>query len=187
MTRFLSLIVMLAVLGLSAGMQQQAAAQSNPPAVIATMDSQRILREAKAGKSVANQIKGYIDQLQSIIKREDEALKGRQDELRQQAAILSPEALDQRRGELQKSFNDAQRMVQDRRAAIDQTRQQALEVIKGQILEIIEELQQERSFNIVLDRASYSWALPQLDITDEVVKRLDQRLPSVNVAKPKGF
>ncbi|WP_164516440.1 OmpH family outer membrane protein [Minwuia thermotolerans] len=186
MTRFLSLIVLFAMLGVAA-VQHQAAAQSNPPAVIATMDSQRILREAKAGKSVASQIKSFIDELQAVIKREDEALKARQDELRQQAAILSPDALEQRRAELQQSFNDAQRMVQDRRVAIDQTRQQALEVIKGQMLDIIEELQQERDFNVVLDRSSYSWALPSLDITDEIVKRLDQRLPSVSVARPKGF
>lgn len=186
MRRFLSLLFVLVALGVVAG-HQRAMAQPNPPAVIATMDSQRILREAKAGKSVASQIKGYFDQLQALIKREDESLKKRQDELRQQAAILSADALEQRRSELQKSFNDAQRLVQDRRAAIDQTRQQALEVIKGQILEIIEELQKERTFNIVLDRSNYSWALKSLDITDEIVQRLDKRLPSVNVATPKGF
>lgn len=186
MTRLLSLIFVFAMLGVAA-VENRAAAQSNPPAVIATMDSQRILREAKAGKSVANQIKSFIDELQAVIKREDDALKTRQDELRQQAAILSPDALEQRRAELQQSFNDAQRMVQDRRGAIDQTRQQALEVIKGQMLDIIEELQQERDFNLVLDRSSYSWALPSLDITDEIVERLDQRLPSVSVARPKGF
>ena len=162
-------------------------AQSLPPAVVAVMDSQRILRDAKAGQSVANQIKAFIDSFQGVVKREEEALRQRQADLRKQSAILAPEALEQRRLELQKNYNDAQRMVQDRRLAIDKSRQQALEVIKAQILEIIEELQKERKFNLVLDRSAYSWVSKDLDITQEIVRRLDKRLPSVKVARPEGF
>lgn len=164
-----------------------AVAQQHTAAVIATMDSQQILRDSKAGQSVAKQIKEYADTFQGVLKREDEALKQRQQELRKQSAILAPDVLEQRRLELQKSFTDAQRMIQDRRLGIDKTRQEALEVIKAQILTIIEQLQKERQFNLVLDRSNYSWGVPELDITQDIVDRLDKRLPSVKVARPKGF
>lgn len=164
-----------------------AVAQQHPTAIVAVMDSQQILRDAKAGQSVAQQIKAYADTFQGVVKREEEALRQRQQELRKQAAILAPEVLEQKRQELQTSFNDAQRMIQDRRVGIDKTRQEALEIIKQQILEIIEELQQERKFNLVLDRSAYSWRSPELDITQDIVTRLDKRLPSVKVARPKGF
>jgi len=166
---------------------QAARAQPLPPAVIATMDSQQILRESKAAISIAGQIKGYMDSLQQLIQSEDNALKARQDELRQQAAILAPEAVEQRKAELQKSYTDAQRMVQDRRQAIGRTQQQAVEVLKGQILGIIEELERERGFNLVLDRNSMSWTNGALDITKEIIARLNQRLPSVKVGRPEGF
>ncbi|WP_417515179.1 OmpH family outer membrane protein [Minwuia sp.] len=185
MLRTLTLLLS-AIAILTVSVQTAALAQANPPAVIAVMDSQRILRDAKAGQSVAKQIKGFIDGFQGVLKREEESLRKRQQELRKQSAILAPEALEQRRLELQKNFNDAQRMVQDRRIAIDKSRQQALEVIKAQILEIIEELQKERKFNLVLDRSSYSWVSPELDITQEIVRRLDKRLPSVKVSRPEG-
>lgn len=162
-------------------------AQQHPTAIIAVMDSQQILRDAKAGQSVARQIKEYADTFQGVVKREEEALRQRQQELRKQSAILAPEVLEEKRQDLQKSFNDAQRMIQDRRIGIDKTRQEALEVIKQQILEIIEELQKERNFNLVLDRSAYSWRSPELDITQDIVGRLDKRLPSVKVARPKGF
>ncbi|WP_416896640.1 MAG: OmpH family outer membrane protein [Minwuia sp.] len=178
------LIVSAAVLAAAPG---ASFAQQMPNAVVAVMDSQRILRDAKAGQSVAKQIKAYIDSFQAVVKQEEDGLRERQQDLRKQSAILSPEAMEQRRLELQKSFNDAQRMVQDRRIAIDKTRQQALEVIKAQILEIIEELQKERKFNLVLDRTSYSWVAAELDITQEIVSRLDKRLPSVKVERPEGF
>lgn len=169
------------------GGHQAAWAQSMPPPIIATMDSQQILRESKAAISIANQIKGYMDSLQQLIQAEDKALKARQDELRQQAAILSPDAVEQRKNELQKSYTDAQRMVQDRRQSIGQTQQQAVEVLKGQILGIIEELERERGFNLVLDRNSISWTNGALDITKEIITRLNQRLPSVKVGRPEGF
>ncbi|MDF1720440.1 MAG: OmpH family outer membrane protein [Minwuia sp.] len=162
-------------------------AQPLPTAVIATIDSQQILRESKAAISIAGQIKGYMDSLQQLIQAEDNALKARQDELRQQAAILSPEAIDQRQSELQKSYTDAQRMVQDRRQSIGRTQQQAVEVLKGQILGIIEELERERGFNLVLDRNTISWNSGALDITGEIITRLNQRLPSVKVGRPEGF
>jgi outer membrane protein len=164
-----------------------AVAQQHTAAVVAVMDSQQILRDAKAGQSVAQQIKAYADTFQGVVKREEESLRQRQQELRKQSAILAPEVLEQKRQDLQKSFNDAQRMIQDRRVGIDKTRQEALEVIKQQILEIIEELQSERKFNLVLDRSAYSWRSPELDITQDIVGRLDKRLPSVKVARPKGF
>lgn len=162
-------------------------AQNHPAAVVAVMDSQKILRDSKAGQSVARQIKDFADTFQGMVKREEEALRQRQQELRNQSAILAPEVLEQRRQELQKTFNEAQKLIQDRRVSIDRTRQQALEVIKQQILEIIEELQKEKKFNLVLDRSAYSWVLPELVITEEIVRRLDQRLPSVKVARPEGF
>jgi len=184
--RFFAVVLALAVLATHTGFRT-ATAQTMPSAVVAVMDSQRILRDARAGQSVAKQIKAFIDEFQGVVKREEDALRARQQELRQQSAILAPEAVEQRRLELQKNYNDAQRMVQERRQAIDRTRQQALEVIKTQILEIIQEMAKEQQFNLVLDRSAYSWTTPELDITQEIVSRLDKRLPSVKVARPQGF
>lgn len=182
-----TLLALIAAILLATALTDSVMAQSHPSSVVAVMDSPMILRESKAGKSVAKQIKTFVEKFQGVVKREEEVLRARQQELRKQSAILEPDVVEQRRLELQKSFNDAQRMVQDRRLSIDKTRQQALEVIKGQILEIIEELQKERGFNLVLDRSSYSWALPELDITNDIISRLDKRLPSVKVASPEGF
>lgn len=41
-----------------------AVAQNHPAAVVAVMDSQKILRDAKAGQSVARQIKEFADTFQ---------------------------------------------------------------------------------------------------------------------------
>ena len=164
-----------------------AMAQKAPAIQIATMDSQQILRDAKAAQSVATQIRVFIGQLEKLAASEEAALKARQEQYRQQAAILAPEAQQQRQQELQKAYTDAQRLLQERRNAIDRVRQQAFEVMKAQILAIIEELQKERAFQMVLDRSSYSWAAPELDITPEIIQRLDRRLPAVTVDKPQGF
>lgn len=154
---------------------------------VATMDSQQILREAKAAQSVTSQIKVFIAQLEKLAASEEAALKAKSEQFRQQAAILAPDAQQQRQLELQKSYTDAQRLLQERRIAIDRVRQQAFEVMKAQVLSIIEELQKEKSFMMVLDRSAYSWAAPELDITPEIIKRLDRRLPSMTVEKPQGF
>jgi len=75
--RFFAVVLALAVLATHTGFRT-ATAQTMPSAVVAVMDSQRILRDARAGQSVAKQIKAFIDEFQGVVKREEDALRARQ-------------------------------------------------------------------------------------------------------------
>jgi Skp family chaperone for outer membrane proteins len=56
-----------------------------------------------------------------------------------------------------------------------------------QVIEILKGLATERGFNMVLDRAQVQIFIgDNIDITPEVLKRLDQRLPTVKVNLPAG-
>ena len=48
------------------------------------------------------------------------------------------------------------------------------------------ELAKERDFALVIDRAQTAYRSDSLDITEEVLKRLDKKLPSVKVNLPQG-
>jgi hypothetical protein len=52
-------------------------------------------------------------------------------------------------------------------------------------LQIISEIAAERKANLVLTRAAVLFETDGLDITAEVTKRLDAKLPSVTVNLPK--
>lgn len=164
-----------------------AIAQKHPAAVIAIWDSQRVFRESKGYKSVSSQISTYVNQLKEIQKREVAAVRKKEDDLRKQISILSPEARSQRERKLREDVAAAQRRVQERRVALDNARRQGAAVLEKQILVILKALEKERGINLVFDRNARTYHGDSLDITAEIIKRLDKAIPSVKVAKPKGF
>ena len=47
--------------------------------------------------------------------------------------------------------------------------------------QVVEQLRKERGLNLILRSEQTAYVDPALDITDEVLRRLDQQLPTVTV------
>jgi outer membrane protein len=158
-----------------------AAAEQLPPAVGAVIDYQRVLREAKAAKSIREQIEARRKLYQDQIAKEEQKLNDADKELAKQRAVLSAEAFNGKRQEFQKKVGTVQRMVQERRRTLDQVSSSALNQVRNAMIEIVSDLSEERGFNLVLPSSAVLLFSPQIDLTQEVIKRLDGKLPSVKV------
>jgi outer membrane protein len=158
-----------------------AAAEPLPPAVGAVIDYQRVLREAKAAKSIREQIEARRKLYQDQIAKEEQKLNDADKELAKQRAVLSAEAFNGKRQEFQKKVGTVQRMVQERRRTLDQVSSSALNQVRNAMIEIVSDLSEERGFNLVLPSSAVLLFSPQIDLTQEVIKRLDGKLPSVKV------
>lgn len=158
-----------------------------PPTVIAVIDSQRVNREAAALKNARQQLEQYRFNFQSEIAKEEEKLRAEEQEISRQRSVLSPEAFEQRRQAFQGKVIDLQKRIQERSQSLEKMLNGVREQVTLQVIEILKGLAQERGFNMVLDRAQVQIFIgDNIDITAEVLKRLDQRLPSVKVALPAG-
>lgn len=158
-----------------------AAAEQFPPAVGAVIDYQRVLREAKAAKSIREQIETRRKLYQDQIAKEEQKLNDADKELAKQRAVLSAEAFNGKRQEFQKKVGTVQRMVQERRRTLDQVSSSALNQVRNAMIQIVSDLSEERGFNLVLPSSAVLLFSPQIDLTEEVIKRLDGKLPSVKV------
>ena len=159
----------------------QAAAGKLPPAVAAVIDTQRVLRESKAGKNIREQVEARRKLYQDQIAKEEQKINDADRELAKQRSVLSAEAFTKRRDDLQKQVAGVQRTVQDRRRQFDQTQAAAYSQLRVAISDIIEGLVEARGFNIVLPSTSVVVYKPEIDLTQEIIKRLDEKLPSVKV------
>ncbi|MCS6876728.1 MAG: OmpH family outer membrane protein [Geminicoccaceae bacterium] len=158
-----------------------AVAQPLPPAVAAVVDHQRILRESKAAKSIQQQLevrrKLYLDQLAKEEQRLNEVGK----ELARQRGVLSAEAFAQKRKEYEEAVQALQRASNERRRQLDEALAAANNVVRQALKEIVDELAESRGFNLVLPASGVLLYSPKIDITDEVLARLDRKLPTVKV------
>lgn len=148
---------------------------------VAVIDVQRLQREAAASKSVKAQIeKQYAVHQQEITKQENEVRSAEQ-ELTRQRTLISPEAFAERRRQFEQKVANLQRDVQNRKREMDKSQLAAQRIIEQALAGVVEQIVTERKLTLVLRRDQTVFAAPEFEITDEVLKRLNAKLPSVKV------
>jgi len=75
--------------------------------------------------------------------------------------------------------------VQDRRGKLETAFNNAMQQVETVIVQIVDQIAKESSATLVVNKGATIYSTADLDITQEVVRRLNARLPSVTVALPK--
>ncbi len=160
-------------------------AQEIPTAKVAILDVQRILRESSATVSIKDQIKRQSQIYQDEIAKQEKELRAAAEELAGQRAILSAEAFARKQGEFKSRGAAVEKGVRTRMRELDQARNTAIKEVERTLDRIVSELAEERGLNLILSRVRARsvvlYAHADLNITDEVLRRLNERLPSVKV------
>ena len=152
-----------------------------PPLTIMVVDVQSLLQNSKAAKMVRDQIEQKRAEYAKEISHQEEVLRQERDTLQRQQATLSPEALNQKGREFQAKVNDLDRNVQSKRQALEKSNADALQRIQQSMLRIITQIAKQRKANLVFQRSELVLFDQQFDVTDQVLQKLDEELPSLTV------
>ncbi len=149
--------------------------------VILVFDLQRAISLSKAGKSMQKQVEAHASKARE---NEAEAVKELQDEfskLREQQNLIAPEALQSKANEIRTKEVEIRQSLAEAAQSIEAGGQK----VAQQIFKIAEEeltaISKERKADIVLQRAAVFFASPSINVTEELVARLDKRLSKVTV------
>ena len=164
-----------------AGASDAVRAQQLPPAVAAVIDYQRILRDAAAARSIRQQIESRRKAYQGEISKEEQRLYEADKEFAKQRSLLTPEAFAEKRQAFEEDVSEVQRLVQQRRRELDRVAEVALNEVKTALIEIVTGIAEERGFNLVLPSSEVLFFSRRIDLTEEVLAKLDARLPNVRV------
>lgn len=170
---------------LSIGASSFATAQDRPPS-IGIVDVQKILRDSQASRSLRPQIEKLRQNYQTSVRKRETELRKASQELQRQRAILSSQAFAKRRNDYEEMARKAQVDFQQRKRRIDNAYGAAMRVIQKSMVVAAAKIAEERNFDIVLPKSLVLLADQKLDITGEVLRRIDESLPSVKLetAKP---
>lgn len=177
-------------MALSAGIAGAAAAQTPPkpaptagtPApVILVIDRNAILRASKVGQNIVQQVQGYTQAAEKEFKNTAQQLRGQEQQLQQQVAILAPDVKAKKIRAFQAQQQAFQQKVQTRQAQIQGGVIQARQQVEAALGPILQSLMQERHANLLLDRNAIVLGTVNIDITAAAVQRLDQKMPTVKV------
>lgn len=166
--------------------QQAPAPQPLPPkgTQIVIVDPGTVERTALAFQAVRTQDERQRQTLQAAAAKMETELKNAEQELARQRTILSPEAFSQRRRDFEKRVNEAQQSINNRRRDLEEALNGAYRRVGRTMIEVIGDIVKENNYQIVLPSSQIVIFQPALEITGEVIQRLNKKLPTMTVQSP---
>lgn len=148
---------------------------------VAIVNIQKIMRESLAAKSASDQLKAKQEQFANDIKGKEAALKKEDEELAKQRSVLAPDAFEQKVHTFREKAAGIQRDVQGKQVQLNKAYNSALGEMQKTIVEIIAGMASEKGFKVAIPSNQALYADPSLDITDEVLKRLNSKLTKITI------
>lgn len=157
----------------------QAAAQQG--AGVAVLNLKKIMDESTATKSIRSQIEKKSDEYKKSIAKDEERLRARDKELAEKRSTMSAEAFEKERRSFQAELQKVQLDVQKKRVQLDRAYGEALGKVNDVVSGVVKDLAKENGFAITFPASQIIFYADYLDITTEVLKRLNQKLGDVKV------
>ncbi len=154
-----------------------------PNTSIGVIDINKILSESDAAITAAEQIEEIAIEIENEIKLSDDEIIKEQNSLIESQSIMAPEAFESKRNEyenkVQKYNNERQSKLMKIDELIALSRNEILSAMKP----ILEEVSNEKGITIILEKASIMLNAEKMDITNEVLKKLNKSLPTIKVSR----
>jgi len=170
------------LIGASAGFAQT---EKRPVPILGVVDTDKLLQDSLAAKSVRLEREKYATTYQNQVKDMENKLRAEDQELSQQRSVLAPDVFQQRAQTFQQKLQDFQNQVKDKQERLDYSFQQAMQEIGNTIMVVSSEIAKERGINAVMARNQLMIFDPGMDMTQPVLEKLNARLTSVVFQNPE--
>ena len=174
--------VALASLVATAAAAQTAGPANVGPAIpgVCVYFNQQLLAQSTVGQSVqarmqqlATEVEGELTPYATTIQTEAQALQSG-------AAAIPADQLQTRRQQLQQRVQEAQQLEETRRNELQYTLSEQRRQISAAVEPILVAVYQEKGCGILIDRESVFIMNPAMDVTGDVIARLNTAMPSLS-------
>lgn len=140
---------------------------------LAYVDIQRALNECRAGREAKVKFRGRVERLQSQLESEQQSVERLKQQLETKGALMQP---DQRQN-LEDEYSKKLRQFQDDyKNSQDELRQRDSEItgaIVRDLAMVVRQVGEKDGYTMVMEKGSLLWAVPSIDITDQVIRAYD--------------
>ena len=148
---------------------------------IVVLDMKYVLNNSKAGKKAQDFLKKKFNDNAKKFTDLEKSLKEEESDLLGKRTILSKEEYTKKSDALRKKVIDYQ---SQRRSSLDKLatqRAKAREILIKKIEPIVDSYIKENNISIVVDKKHMIGGLKEYDITNIIVKKLNEELPSIKI------
>lgn len=142
----------------------------------AVVDVQKAIITSNSGKKAKKDLEGEFEKKKKEFQKKEEEFKKKAEEFEKKKMVYSDEVRNEKGSELQQEMMKLREDVQKSQMAMQQKQVEMTKPIVEKIQKIIGEIAKEKNYSAVLEKTEQSvvWAKGELDITEEVIKKLNK-------------
>lgn len=165
-----------------------AAAQGTSVVVI---DQRKIMRDSRAGKDIQTKMKSIEEQIKRELESTSRSLQSEGKSIESRTKNMTPQAvaadanLKSQVESFYKKAGEFNRTRQVRARELQITERKAWNEFFKALQPVLQEVVNEKSAQIMMDRSSTVYANPSLDASSLVISKLDSRKPTINVVRER--
>ena len=151
------------------------------PVSLAVVDFRGVLSKSEAARNIRSVVDEKRQELRKYFLEVENSLRDEQKDLSKKRSIVTAEAFEKRARKLKEKAQSAQKLAQTSNQKLKKSFDQAMDKVQKELLRIIAEVAEESGVGVVLFRSAIVIAVKKLDISKEVLQRLNKKLPDVKV------
>ena len=175
-------IYITALLVLTLLISNVSANENYPNTSIAIVDLNLILSDSKAAKNATKQFEEIQKDTEDEIIVSDKKMLEERNKLIEQQSVIAPEAFELKAKDYEKKLQTHQVEKQNKLRKLEGVLQKARNEILENVKPILEELSKELGVTVILEKNSVLLSATNMDITENVIKKLNKELPKIKVS-----
>jgi outer membrane protein len=153
---------------------------------IGYVDIDTIIKKAKAVNSSFSKVGGQVNKLQSDIDSKTEKIKRLREDVQKSEGVLSREEIDKKRKEINTLLNEVEDLSMQGRRELQRVDDTFFTPLLKKIVYAIQDVANDKGLDLVLRGEAVLYGRDTVDITEDVVKRLNMEdLNSTGTATAK--
>ena len=148
---------------------------------IGVIDARKILEESNAGKALATQLKARQQKIQATATEYDKKLKATEQEILAKRKDMKQEELLAKKKEFEAQFIKNRNDILSQSADLDSARKKAVDELQKGLAKATADVADEKKLSIVVDRQFVILAKDDMDVTKEVMTKMNDTVKSVTL------
>jgi outer membrane protein len=144
-------------------------------AKVAYINPQLIFQQSAEGKAAIARVQALVQKKQTEGQTKAKQLQDNQTKLQSSGSVMNEAARTQLEKEIERQQREGERFQQDAQAEINEIQQEVNNEFGKKLQPIIEQIATEKGLHFVFNAADagFAWVAPGLDISADVIKKLD--------------
>jgi outer membrane protein len=144
-------------------------------AKIGVVDLQRVMETSDPGKSAQAQIKQQKDKMETDLKDKGTEIEQIRQRLEREAMVMSKESREEKEREARIKLNDFKTLQKKYRNKLQQLEKRLVSQLRDDTIALVDEIGKKGGYLLIISRVGVLYSPNTIDITDQLIKRLNER------------